>query len=92
MTRMPQYFHSRLPLAVGLLTAVLMIACASAPPLPTSSLQAAQQAISNAERVEAGRYAAGDLSAARARLASAMRPPAKKKMLLAEQLADESRG
>jgi len=41
---------------------LLLAACASTPPAPTTNLQAARQAISNAERADAGRYAAGELS------------------------------
>lgn len=52
---------ARLPLAVGFI-ASLFVGCATVPPAPTSNIQAAQQAIANAERVEAGRYAAGDLT------------------------------
>ena len=50
---------------------ITAIGCATVPPAPTANLQAAQQAIANAERVEAGRYAAGELGEARTRLASA---------------------
>jgi hypothetical protein len=70
---------------------IILVGCASAPPVPTANLQAAQQAIANAERVEAGRYAATDLGAARTRLASADAAASEKKMILAAQLADESR-
>jgi hypothetical protein len=65
--------------------------CATVPPAPTANLQAAQQAIANAERVEAGRYAAGELGEARTRLASADAAVSEKKMDLAAQYADESR-
>ena len=58
---------------------------------PTASLQAAQQAISNAERAEAGRYAAAELGESRTELASADRAVADQKMILAERFADESR-
>src|SRR6185295_14309108 len=91
MTRIPRHFYSRLPLAAGLMTGLILVGCASAPPLPTANLQAAQQAIANAERVEAGRYAAAELGAARTRLASADAAVTEKKMILAAQFADESR-
>ena len=79
-------------IATLLSSAVLMTAagCATVPP-PTAHLQAAQQAIANAERVEAGRYAAGELAEARTRLASADAAVSEKKMDLAAQYADESR-
>ena len=91
MIRIPQHFYSRLPIAAGLMAGVILVGCASAPPLPTANLQAAQQAIANAERVEAGRYAASDLAAARTRLASADAAASEKKMILAARFADESR-
>ncbi len=85
---------SRLRIAGGL-TGVLMVAavaaCASTPPAPTASLQAAQLAISNAERTDASRYASGELSEARSKLASAGTAVKEQRMLLAERFADESR-
>jgi hypothetical protein len=73
---------------VGLLT---VTACASTPPVPEASLQAARQAIADAERTEAGRYAAGELGEARSKLASAGTAVTEKKMVLAERYALESR-
>jgi len=54
-------------------------------------VRAAQEAISNAERVEAGRYAASELSAARTKLASADTAMGEKKYVLANRFADEAR-
>ena len=65
-------------------------ACASTPP-PSASLQAAQQSIANAERVEAGTHAAAELSEAKAKLSAAQRSVELKKMLEAGRLADEAR-
>jgi hypothetical protein len=79
-------------LAAGGLTGVLMLAaCASTPPAPTASLQAAQLAISNAERTDASRYASAELSEARTKLASADTAVKDQRMILAERFADESR-
>jgi hypothetical protein len=66
-------------------------ACASTPPAPTASLQAARQAISNAERAEAGRYASGELGEARTKLASADTAVSEQRMAIAERFAEESR-
>jgi hypothetical protein len=66
-------------------------ACASAPPIPSSNLQAAQQSIANAERVEAGTHAAAELSEARAKLSAAQIAVERKEMLAATRLADEAR-
>ena len=83
---------SRLRIAGGL-TGVLMLAasCASTPPAPTASLQAAQLAISNAERADASRYAPAELSEARTKLASADTAVKEQRMIMAERFAEESR-
>jgi hypothetical protein len=62
----------------------MLAACASTPP-PTASLQAAQAAISNAERADASRYAAGELGEARTKLASADTAVREERMIAAEQ-------
>ena len=72
-------------------TAIVLAACASTPPAPTAALAAAQTAISNADKAEAGKYAAGQLTEARDRLSSANSAVAAKNMILAERLANESR-
>ena len=82
---------ARLRIVGGLTGLLLLAACASTPPAPTASLQAAQLAISNAERTDASRYASGELSEARSKLASADTAVKEQRMLLAERFADESR-
>lgn len=82
---------SGLDVAVGLAGVLMFAACASAPPVPTASLQGAQQAISTAERAEAGRYAPEELSEARTKLASADTAVVQKRMTIAERFAEESR-
>jgi Domain of unknown function (DUF4398) len=69
----------------------MLAACASTPPAPTASLQAAQQAISAAERAEAGNYAAGELAEARAKLVSADTAVKEERMVMAERFAEQSR-
>jgi|SRR5688572_6936395 len=66
-------------------------ACASTPPIPSANLQAAQQSIANAERVEAGTHAAAELSEARNKLSAAQRAVDQKEMVAAGRLADEAR-
>jgi hypothetical protein len=66
-------------------------ACASTPPIPSASLQAAQQSIANAERVEAGTHAPAQLGEARTKLSAAQRAVDEKKMIVAGWLADEAR-
>lgn len=80
----------RLRLAVPALL-LLTAACASTPPIPSASLQAAQQSIANAERVEAGTHAAAELGEARAKISAANQAVDEKKMVAAGWLADEAR-
>lgn len=75
--------------AFGLAALLALGACASMPP-PTASLQAARLAISTAEQAEAGHYAPGELSEARAKLDSAQSAVADQKMIVAERYAKES--
>jgi hypothetical protein len=81
---------SRLRVGVGLAGILLLAACASTPPAPTAKLLAAQLAISNAERADASRYAPGELSEARTKLASADTAVKEQRMILAERFAEES--
>lgn len=66
-------------------------ACASTPPPPTASLEAARSAIASAEKSDAGRYAAPELSEARGKLAAAQSAVDQKKMPAAQRLAEQSR-
>jgi hypothetical protein len=82
---------SRLGTAIALTSVLTLAGCASTPPAPTASLQAAQQAISSAERADAARYAPGELSEARTKLASANTAVVDEKMIVAERFAEQSR-
>jgi hypothetical protein len=75
------------------LPALLLFAGAAiaAPPIPTTNLQAAQQAIANAERVDAATHAGVELGEARGKLAAAQTAVQQKKMVVAQQYADEAR-
>jgi hypothetical protein len=81
----------RLRGAAGIAGILALSACASVPPAPTASLQAAQQAIATAEQANAGRYASGELGEARAELTSANAAVTDQHMVTAERLANESR-
>ena len=81
----------RFGIAAGIAGALILTACASTPPAPTAAMDAAKLAISNAERAEAGRYASVELAEARTKLASADDAVLAKKMVTAEQLAEQSR-
>ena len=78
-------------MAVGLASLLLAAGCASTPPAPTASLEAARIAISHAEGADAGRYAAPELSDAREKLAAANGAVDQKMMPAAQRLAEESR-
>jgi hypothetical protein len=75
------------------LPALLMFAGAAiaAPPVPVTNIQAAEQAIANAERVDAAAHAGVELGEARGKLAAAQRAAQEKKMVAAQQFADEAR-
>ncbi len=89
--RLRQHLDARLLPATGILVALLLAGCATTPPAPTARLQAAQQAIASAERIEAG--AMPRASSARHAPSSPQRTSAmsEKRMILAGQFADEAR-
>jgi len=76
---------------VPALALLALVGCASTPPVPDTNLQAAQQAIATAERVEAAKFAASELDEARGKLSAAQHAVDDKQMVLAARLADESR-
>jgi hypothetical protein len=78
------------PLVATFGAALLVAACASTPP-PTAALQSAQQAIDDAERVQASQHAAEEMSEARTKLSSAKAAVDNKKMDEAARLAEEAR-
>jgi hypothetical protein len=83
---------SRRRLRFALIPALLFAATAFAgDPAPTTNLQAAQQAIANAERVDAATHAGVELGEARGKLAAAQSAVQDKKMIAAQQFADEAR-
>ena len=84
--------ETSLQMGIGLVVALILVgSCASPPPAPTESLQAARGAIETAEKADAGRFAAVELSEARKQLGSADAAVKVEKMALAERLAHESR-
>jgi hypothetical protein len=80
----------RLRFALPALLLVSSAVFAGNPP-PTVNLQAAQQAIANAERVDAATLAGLELGEARGKLAAAQTAVEDKKMIVAAQFADEAR-
>ena len=78
-------------LGAVVLIAMAAGACASAPPVPEASLQAARQAITTAEGVQAAQNAPGELAEARSKMAEADAAVMAGRMAAAERLALESR-
>lgn len=88
----PSAHVSRCALKIAVPVMILFtVGCASTPPIPAASLQAARQSIANAERVEAGTHAAAELSEARAKISAAQSAVNEEEMLAAGRLADEAR-
>jgi len=78
-------------MGVAVASLLLLGACASAPLPPTAELQAAEQAITNAERARVADYASVELSEARDKLAAANNAVLIKEMSRAQRLAQEAR-
>lgn len=75
----------------GLAGLLLLVgACASTPPAPESALNAARVAITNAEKAQAGQFAAAELGEAREKLALADNAVRDENMVVAERFARES--
>lgn len=84
--------YPRLLLSAGMALLMLLSAgCAITPPAPTESMSAARQAITNAERSDAQRYAAAELDDARRRLQLAETAVRSERMIEAERFAEESK-
>lgn len=82
----------RIRSVAGLAAAVVLLgACATTPPAPpTASLNAARQAITNAEQADARQYASTELDEANQKLAMANRAVTTESMIEADRLAQES--
>lgn len=89
-SKRPTVIRRRLRIALPALLLFAVAAFAAKPP-PTTNLQAAQQAIANAERVDAASLAAVELGEARAKLSAAEKAVAEKEMVAGAQFADEAR-
>lgn len=78
-----------------LITAVAILfslaACATVPQPPNQELAAAEMAITSADQARVSDYASAELHEARTKLASARAAVQQEKMILAQQLAEQSR-
>lgn len=86
----PMQFRSSLRTAFAGLGLLTLVACASTPEPPTQALQAAELAISNAEKARVADYASPELGEARENLAAARNAVQQEKMELASRLAQSS--
>jgi hypothetical protein len=80
-----------LPTQAAVVLLVVIAGCASTPPAPMVKLAAARTAIGDAEKADAGRYAAPELTEARNKLVDANTAVEQQHMIMAGNLADESR-
>ena len=87
----PTIVRRRLRYALPALFVLAASAANAKTPPPDTNLQAATQAIANAERVDAASLAPVELGQARAKLSAAEKAVAEKEMIAAAQLADEAR-
>ncbi|MEO3677760.1 DUF4398 domain-containing protein [Rheinheimera sp. FR7-31] len=80
------------PCKLALFGALMVLtACSASPKPPQAELQAAEQAITNAERAQVVRYASIELNTARTELTAARTAIAQKNMPQAERLALQSK-
>jgi hypothetical protein len=87
----PRHRNISAALPAALCGALLLLSGCASTPEPTAELKAAQQAIADAERAQAAEHAAGELSAARTKLASANDAVGDKEMDEAKRLAEQAR-
>lgn len=86
------WFARSLPRNVALFGALMVLtACTFSPKPPLAELQAAEQAIANAERAQVVRYASIELNIARTELTAARAAVGEKNMPQAERLALQSK-
>jgi hypothetical protein len=78
-------------LASAMVGMLILVGCASVQQPPMAELQAAELAITDAERSSAADYASAELGEARDKLRAAQSAVAQEKMVQAKHLAEESR-
>lgn len=69
----------------------LLMACAAEPQPPNEALQAAEQAISSADKARVADSSSPDLSEAREKIAAARNAAQQKQMVAGQRLAEQSR-
>ncbi|MDP3608951.1 MAG: DUF4398 domain-containing protein [Methylophilus sp.] len=88
--RLPSVITGKL-IGTAMVSLLLLGGCASKPVPPTAELQAAEQAITSAERARVADYASVELSEARDKLSAARSAVQEEKMVKAQRLAQQSR-
>jgi hypothetical protein len=91
MSSFPTTWISRRRLRFAIPALLAFSVAFAAAPAPELNLQSAQQAIANAERVDAATHAGVELGEARGKLAAARQAVLDKKMVIAAWFADEAR-
>lgn len=81
---------SSIPAGLAAMALLMLAACATVPPPPTEALQAAEMAITNAEKARVADYASPELGQARENLSAARSAVQKEDMVLAARLAEQS--
>ena len=93
LTTMKVMGTHRSPLQLITAGAILfsLVACATVPQPPNQELAAAEMAINSADQARAVDFASAELHEARTKLAAARAAVQQEKMILAQQLAEQSR-
>lgn len=93
LTRMKVIGAHGSPLQLITAVAILfsIVACATVPQPPNQELAAAEMAINSADQARAVDHASAELHEARTKLAAARAAVQQEKMILAQQLAEQSR-
>lgn len=89
-TYTPARYGSSIPAGIAAMGLLMLAACATVPLPPTEALQAAEMAISNAEKARVADYASPELGQARDSLAAAHSAVEQQNMVLAARLAEQS--
>ena len=75
----------------AVVTGILLIACAAEPRPPNEALQAADQAISSADKARVADSSSPDLSEAREKIIAARNATQQKQMVTGQRMAEQSR-
>lgn len=86
-----KFLNRSLRTLATLTSGFLLVACAAEPQPPTQALQAADQAISSADKARVADSSSPDLSEAREKITAARNAAQQKQMVAGQRLAEQSR-